>query len=99
MLSLSRVVFITKESPHPNAAKLFLDYVLSKRGQQLIADKGNLIAIRKDVDGKATFSAVSQEVGDRLAPVALDPSLLDGLDPATASQADSAMEGGRSGLT
>jgi len=31
---------IASNSPHPNAARLFVDYVLSKEGQQIIAGTG-----------------------------------------------------------
>jgi iron(III) transport system substrate-binding protein len=82
-LSLSRLVLITKNSPHPNAAKLFLDYLLSKRGQQLIADKGALVAIRPDVTGVNSFAEVSKQVGPNLVPAKVDPSLLDSLKPRT----------------
>jgi iron(III) transport system substrate-binding protein len=49
-LVLSRLIYIRKNSPHPNAAKLWLDYVLSRRGQQQmqIAD---LYPIRGDIEG------------------------------------------------
>src|SRR5689334_19999106 len=32
-LVLSRLIFISKNAQHPNAAKLFVDYLISKRGQ------------------------------------------------------------------
>ncbi len=80
-LSLSRLVLIAKDSPHPNAAKLFLDYLLSQRGQQLIADKGALVSIRSDVTGTNSFTEVSKQVGPNLVPVKIDPSLLDSLQP------------------
>src|SRR5471032_271326 len=35
----SRVAFIAKQAKNPNAAKLFLDYLLSKRGQDIVANK------------------------------------------------------------
>ncbi|HTH98399.1 MAG TPA: ABC transporter substrate-binding protein [Stellaceae bacterium] len=80
-LSLSRVVLISKNTPHPNAAKLFLDYLLSKRGQQLIADKGALVAIRSDVTGPNSFTEVVKQAGPNFVPAKLDPSLLDSLQP------------------
>ena len=36
-LVVSRVAFIPEGSPHPNAAKLFLDFILSQPGQEIIA--------------------------------------------------------------
>ncbi len=42
MLVLSRVSFISLESEHPNAAKLWLDYVLSEKGQQILASQADI---------------------------------------------------------
>lgn len=39
-LSVSRVAMITHHAPHPNAAKLFLDYLMSREGQAQIAALG-----------------------------------------------------------
>jgi len=35
-------VAVAKDAPHPNAAKLFVDYIFSKESQQLLADKEGL---------------------------------------------------------
>ena len=37
-------LLLAKHAPHPNAAKLFMDYVLSVNGQQLLADLGREVA-------------------------------------------------------
>ena len=55
-LVTSRVMFINKMARNPNAAKLWVDYVLSRRGQAIIADRALLYAIRSDVEGVATAS-------------------------------------------
>ena len=44
----SSVVAISAQAPHPNAARLFLDYLLSKKGQMVIQEGGNL-AVRADI--------------------------------------------------
>jgi iron(III) transport system substrate-binding protein len=76
----SRVAFIPKKAKNPNAAKLFLDYILSKRGQDIIANKADLYSLRTDVDGEATIKGVSQLIGDKARPVPIDQTLLDNLD-------------------
>src|SRR4029078_9147968 len=38
-LVLSRVMFIGKKAQHPNAAKLWTDYILSQRGQKLMRSR------------------------------------------------------------
>ncbi|HEY4998265.1 MAG TPA: ABC transporter substrate-binding protein, partial [Usitatibacter sp.] len=49
-LVLSRVIFIGKKAQHPNAAKLWVDYVLSKRGQKMIGSDVELFAVRDDIE-------------------------------------------------
>jgi iron(III) transport system substrate-binding protein len=75
----SRVAFISKHAKNPNAAKLFLDYMLSKRGQEVVA-KADLYSLRDDVEGEATVKAVTKVIGDKARPVPIDQTLLDNLD-------------------
>ena len=42
-LVLSRVMFIGKKAKNPNAAKLWLDYILSQRGQKMIGSDVELV--------------------------------------------------------
>ena len=80
-LVMSRIALIPKAAKHPNAAKVFLDYLLSKRGQALIA-KAMLFSIRDDVEGEATASTLTKELGGTLKPLPVGPSLLVYLDQA-----------------
>ena len=75
----SRVAFIAKQAKYPNAAKLFLDYMLSKRGQEVVA-KADLYSLRSDVEGEATLMQVTKLVGDKVRPVPIDATLLENLD-------------------
>jgi iron(III) transport system substrate-binding protein len=50
VISAAGLVGINKLAPHPNAAKLFIDFVLSKEGQELIV-KTDRSSVRKDVTG------------------------------------------------
>jgi iron(III) transport system substrate-binding protein len=75
----SRVAFISKHAKSPNAAKLFLDYMLSKRGQEVVA-KADLYTLRDDIEGEATVKAVTKAIGDRARPVPIDQTLLETLD-------------------
>lgn len=81
-LVISRVTLISQDAKHPNAAKLWTDYVLSKRGQTLIANEAGLFAIRSDVTGEATISHLTKQLGDSLKPVPIGASLLVYLDQA-----------------
>lgn len=40
-----RVMFITKEARHPNAAKLFLEYIFSEEGQAKLGESAEVIVI------------------------------------------------------
>lgn len=80
-LGMSRVAFISKSAKNPNAAKLFLDFVLSHKGQDIIANQSLLYSIRSDVEGPATAAALKKELGDKLKPIPVDTSLLEYLEP------------------
>jgi iron(III) transport system substrate-binding protein len=41
---------IPKTAPHPNAARLFVEYSLSKEGQGVLVNEGGLYPVRDDVD-------------------------------------------------
>jgi iron(III) transport system substrate-binding protein len=80
VIATSRIALIPKRAPHPNAAKVFLDYLLSNRGQDVLARRCSLFSIRRDVEGELTAAALSRDLGARLKPVHLGPSLLVYLD-------------------
>lgn len=67
-LSISRVAFILRSAPHPNAAKLFLDYAMSEEGQGALGSAG--LPPARAYRGAAP--------GDR--PVRVGPALLANLD-------------------
>lgn len=79
-LVLSRVEFISKAAKHPNAAKLWVDYVLSKRGQNLIANASKLNAVRNDLTGENTASELSKEIGKGLKPLQVNVMMLQYMD-------------------
>ena len=81
-LVMSRVMFISKSAKNPNAAKLWLDYVLSKRGQTLIATQAELGSIRSDVEGETTLAGFTKSLGATLKPIPVSPELLGYLDQA-----------------
>ncbi len=59
---MSRVMFISKHAKNPNAAKLWVDYLLSARGQQIVSDKADLFAIRSDIKGETTMANLSKQL-------------------------------------
>ena len=50
VIAAAGLVGINKNAPHPNAARLFVDLVLSKEGQELVV-KTDRSSVRKDVVG------------------------------------------------
>lgn len=81
-LVMSRVMLIARNAKHPNAARLWVDYVLSQRGQTLMATKSTLFSIRNDVAGEFTAGALTKVLGPSLRPIAVGPGLLVYLDQA-----------------
>ena len=79
-LVLSRIMLILKAAQHPNAARLWLDFILSRRGQDIIANQSGLGSIRPDVAGKHTAAGLSRTLGASLKPIAVGPGLLTYLD-------------------
>ncbi|MBK5567883.1 ABC transporter substrate-binding protein [Ensifer sp. SSB1] len=77
----TRVAFLSAKAQHPNAGRLFLDYLLSQRGQQVIANLG-FFSLRDDVDGEAGAKALRARFGDALVEPEVGPELLKYLDPA-----------------
>ena len=62
-----RGIAVTRDAPNPNAARLFLDYVLSRDGQVAVGE-GGLTPYRSDVPADAvpfyTYHAIAEAVGD-----------------------------------
>jgi iron(III) transport system substrate-binding protein len=77
---MSRVMFISKTAKNPNAAKLWTDYILSKRGQTIVANQAELGSIRADVEGDQTLAGLTKTLGATLRPIPVSPELLGYLD-------------------
>ncbi|WP_311270187.1 ABC transporter substrate-binding protein [Sphingobium sp. WCS2017Hpa-17] len=69
---MSRIAFIAREARHPAAAKLFLDFLLSRQGQSLLAQH-SLWPVRADIRGRRLPAAQAR-------PVRVGPQLLANLD-------------------
>lgn len=79
-LVMSRVAFIPKAAKHPNAAKLFLDFMLSKQGQATLVSR-SMGPVRTDMEG--AMAGIFGPVGaTQLVPIKVGPELLAYLDQA-----------------
>lgn len=76
-LVMSRVAFIARNAPRPNAARLWLDFLLSREGQTLLGKStSQLYAIRTDTDTRHTAGALAERLGYALKPISVGPGLL-----------------------
>ena len=80
-LVLSRVSFISQQAQNGNAAKLWLDYVLSEKGQSILANQADIPSIRNDIEGKNDIDGLTKMLGNALKPIPVDESLLEYLQP------------------
>ncbi|WCT71880.1 ABC transporter substrate-binding protein [Sphingomonas naphthae] len=74
-LVTSRIAFIARDARHAASAKLFLDFLLSRRGQAMLA-RQSLWPVRTDVPAKRLPPAVAR-------PIRVGPQLLVNLDRIT----------------
>lgn len=77
VLMMSRVALIARNSPHPASAKLFLDFMLSRRGQRLIA-KHHMWPVRLDLPQPNEALR-----GTNVRSVRVGPALMAGIDTLT----------------
>jgi len=75
-LIITRVMLIGKKAANPNAAKLWIDYLLSRRGQTVLANRANLFSLRTDVAGDNSATALAKTLGQSVRPIPLGPDLL-----------------------
>lgn len=75
-LVMSRVAFVPKTSKYQNEARTFIQFILSREGQQIIAERSSLIALRGDVIGESTVGAISENHQLRFSPIKVAPSIL-----------------------
>ena len=77
---MSRVMFISRHAKNPNAAKLWADYILSARGQQIISDKADLFSIRADIKGETTLANLTKVLGTGARPIPIGQDTVEFLD-------------------
>jgi iron(III) transport system substrate-binding protein len=78
--AFSRVANISKGAPHPAAARVFLDFMLSQRGQTAMAGSG-APSIRADVKDGLNITKLNEMVGGKLKPIPVSAALLEAMEP------------------
>jgi len=79
-LVISRTAVIAKNAPKPELAHRFLEYLLSLRGQRVMATQSGLPPIHLELDGVYERLGVNESQIGVLRPIALGPGLLVYLD-------------------
>ena len=79
-LVLSRVAFVSRHARHLGPARQWLSYLLSRRGQQVSADRGGLFALHREAQGEHTAGMLERELGPALRPIPIGPGLMAHLD-------------------
>lgn len=77
--AFSRVAVIAKGAKHPNAARVFLDFMLSEKGQKALASN-EIPSIRSDFDGLG-LASLNKAAGGNVKPIPLDKALLASDEP------------------
>lgn len=80
-LVMMRMAFIHRDAPNPEAARTFMNFLLSADGQQILAGETPLFSVLPDVVGPYTSQRLRDQVGERLYPIPIDASLLAFVDP------------------
>lgn len=80
-LVVMRTGFIHRDAPHPRAAQAFMNFLLSRDGQRVLAAQTPLFSVRPDIVGPYTAQRLRDQVGDRLYPIPLNASVLAFVDP------------------
>jgi len=78
-LVMSRIAFVSAKAKHPAAAKLFLDFVLSKNGQTELAKRA-MASVRKDLEKTHGIASLPGAGDVTLHPIRVGPELLTYLD-------------------
>jgi iron(III) transport system substrate-binding protein len=78
-LVVSRAVFISKQAKHVSNAQRFVNFLISKEGQDVIAKKSELVALFPDIDSLVSQQDV-QDQTINFHPIPLGPALMVYLD-------------------
>lgn len=79
-LAIVRAAFVAKDAPNPAGAHAFLEYLLSLRGQRILATRSNLSAAREEIEGPYGRVSISGNAVGPLRPIPIGPGLMTYLD-------------------
>lgn len=95
---VSRVALVPRAAASPELGQALLDFLMSRKGQTILAERLRLPAISLEVAGKDSAAAMQEALGAKLRPVPVSPGLLAYLDAASRARVlaewNAALEGG-----
>lgn len=80
---ISRVALVPRAAANPDLGKAALDFLMSREGQTVLAERLRLPAVSLEVRGKDSAAAMQEALGAKLRPVAVSPGLMAYLDAAS----------------
>jgi iron(III) transport system substrate-binding protein len=80
--AFQRVASVTKGAPHPAAGRLFLDFMLSEKGQAILAEKG-VPSLRQGYKGPLDADELKTLIGSNMTVIPVNEKLEDNLNPRT----------------
>jgi iron(III) transport system substrate-binding protein len=72
-LVVTRVMLIGLKAANPNAARLWVDYLLSRRGQAVLAKQAGLPALRQDLEAVTSTATLANTLAGSAHPIPLTP--------------------------
>jgi ABC-type Fe3+ transport system substrate-binding protein len=79
-LAVVRAAFIARKAPNPAGAHVFMEYLLSLRGQRILATQSDLSAAREEIRGPYGRLGISGSATGPLRPIPIGPGLMTYLD-------------------
>lgn len=80
---VSRVALVPRSAASPDLGEAFLEFLMSREGQTVLAERLRLPAVSLEVSGKDSAGAMQEALGAKLRPVPVSPGLLAYLDSAS----------------
>lgn len=79
-------ISLLKNAPHPNAAKLFVNWFLSKEGQSVFSKGAEVASFRKDVPQEFVHPSFRLDSGTKIVPWTPDDEIRQGKDMPAAAE-------------
>ena len=79
-LAVVRAAFIARDARNAAGAHVFLEYLMSVRGQQILATRSDLSAVREEVSGPSARLDIKGAALGPLRPIPIGPGLMTYLD-------------------